>query len=394
MTIEIKMSDCGVLFGLDIEGAPAGPLNGKTFVVKDLFDVEGFVTGGGNPDWRRAQKTSATHAHAVKLLLDAGAHLIGKACTDELALSLDGINPYYGTPLNTQLPDRIPGGSSSGSASAVAAGFCDFGLGTDTVGSIRVPSSYCGLYGFRPTHGVIDLAGCMPLGQSFDTVGWLAKDVELLYAVGKVLLPERTHEPIDQIVRLFKYFDALPEEISTPFRSACHAIAEQSYKANIGAIEEIVVDDCVKSFSTVRSREAWANYGDWIETFNPNLSPNVMQRLIEGKTVTSEDEQQARKVIVHESDFLDDYLETAGALLLPTTCGFPPLKSATKAELDENRRLNIRLTVLSVVAGLPQVTLPVEVTPGVNLGVSVIGPRGRDLDLLEFARRVSLARSV
>lgn len=394
MTIDIQMSECGVLFELDISETAAGPLQGKTFVVKDLFDVEGFVTGGGNPDWRRNQKESVKHAFAVKLLLDASAHLIGKSCTDELALSLDGINPYYGVPLNSQLPERIPGGSSSGSASAAAAGFCDFGLGTDTVGSVRVPASYCGLYGFRPTHGVIDLAGCMPLGQSFDTVGWLCSDVDLLYQVGKVLLPEKQHEPINQIVRLFKYFKGLPEELATPFRSACHAVAEQSYKANVGAIEDVVIDDCVRSFSIVRSREAWANYGSWIESLNPRLSPSVMQRLIEGKTVSAGDEHQAREVIAKETDFLEEYIDTAGALLLPTTRNFPPLRSASQVELDENRKLNIRLTIIATVAGLPQVTLPVEISPGVSLGISLIGPRGRDLDLLEFAKRVSLRRSI
>jgi amidase len=393
MTIEPNMSECGVLFELDIEGSSSGPLKGKTFVVKDLFDVEGIVTGGGSPDWRREQAPARENAFVVKALLEAGARLTGKACTDELALSLDGINPYYGIPINTQLPDRIPGGSSSGSASAVAADFADFGLGTDTVGSIRIPSSYCGLYGFRPTHGIINMKGCMPLGQSFDTVGWIARDIELLLAVGKVLLPANSAKPIEQTVRLFKLFDTLPARIRTSFRTACHAIAEHCSQVNRGVIEDVVVDNCVSCFSVVRSREAWSNYGNWIETRDPQISPSVISRLVEGKVVSAQQELAAREGLERESRFLDDYLSTAGALLLPTASGFPPLKTASIGELDENRKSNIRLTVLATAAGLPQVNIPVEVSPGVKLGVSIIGPRGRDLDLLEFARRVSLAHS-
>jgi len=387
------MSECGVLVELDIEGAPSGLLQDRTFVVKDLFDVEGLVTGGGNPDWKRAQTAATAHAAAVKSLLDAGARLIGKACTDELALSLDGINPYYGIPINTQLPDRIPGGSSSGSASAVAAGYADFGLGTDTVGSIRVPASYCGLYGFRPTRGIIDLTGCMPLGQSFDTVGWLTRNAELLYQVGKVLLPEKASEPIERIVRLFKLFENLSPEIREPFRTACHAIAEQSFQINRGVIEDEVIDACVSGFAIVRSREAWANYGNWIFSQDPRISAPVKQRLLDGQNITLEDEIKARETLRRETQFLDDYLATAGALLLPTTSGFPPLKTASNSELDENRKQNIRLTVLATVAGLPQVSIPVAVAPGINLGISIIGPRGLDLDLLKFVKSVSLAHS-
>ena len=127
-------------------------------------------------------------ARAITCLVEAGASLEGKVHTDELAYSLNGENHFYGTPLNPRAPDRVPGGSSSGSASAVASGACDFALGTDTGGSVRVPASYCGLFGIRPSHGRIPLDGCMPLAPSFDTVGWFARDARLLERVGAVLL--------------------------------------------------------------------------------------------------------------------------------------------------------------------------------------------------------------
>ena len=163
---------------IHIEGRPGGPLSGLTFAAKDLFDVAGHPTGGGNPDWARSNPVPTRHAWAVQQLLDAGATLIGKTITDEVSLGIVGENAFYGTPVNRRAPGRVPGGSSSGSAAAVAAGFCDTALGTDTGGSVRVPASFCGLYGIRPTHGRIDVSGMMPQAPSSDTTGWLARDTD------------------------------------------------------------------------------------------------------------------------------------------------------------------------------------------------------------------------
>src|SRR6184192_3709066 len=157
-----------------ITGRAGGPLAGLTFAAKDLFDVAGHPTGGGNPDWARSNPIPTRHDWAVQRLLDAGATLIGKTITDEVSLGIVGENAFYGTPINPRAPDRVPGGSSSGSAAAVAAGLCDTALGTDTGGSVRVPASFCGLYGIRPTHGRIDMSGVMPMAPSFDVPGWFA----------------------------------------------------------------------------------------------------------------------------------------------------------------------------------------------------------------------------
>src|SRR5215813_11990878 len=173
-----------------IEGRAGGPLSGLTFAAKDLFDVAGHPTGGGNPDWARQNPVPTRHAWAVQRLLDAGATLIGKTITDEVSLGILGENPFDGTPLNPAAPDRVPGGSSSGSASAVAQGLCDVALGTDTGGSVRVPASFCGLYGIRPTHGRLDLAGMMQQAPSSDTTGWFARDVGTFAKVSEVLLDE------------------------------------------------------------------------------------------------------------------------------------------------------------------------------------------------------------
>src|ERR1700759_2541548 len=173
-----------------IEGAPHGPLRGLSFAAKDLFDVAGHPTGGGNHDWARMHPVPARHAWAVQTLLDAGAKLIGKTITDEVSLGILGENAFDGTPVNPKAPDRVPGGSSSGSAAAVAAGVCDTALGTDTGGSVRVPASFCGLYGIRPTHGRLDLSGMLPQAPMSDSTGWFARDAEPFARVSGVMLGE------------------------------------------------------------------------------------------------------------------------------------------------------------------------------------------------------------
>src|ERR1700756_1453132 len=189
-----------------IEGRPGGPLAGLTFAAKDLFDVAGYPTGGGNPDWARQNPVPVRHAWAVQRLLDAGATLIGKTITDEVSLGILGENPFDGTPLNPRAPGRVPGGSSSGSASAVAQGLCDTALGTDTGGSVRVPASFCGLHGIRPTHGRLDLTGMLPQAPTSDTTGWFARDAETFARVSAALFGHPM--PADLPARLVVAVDA------------------------------------------------------------------------------------------------------------------------------------------------------------------------------------------
>src|SRR3954454_15573405 len=191
------MSEFGVDLGafvpgqiFRIAGRVGGPLSGLTFAAKDLFDVAFRPTGGGNPDWARTHPVPERHAWAVETLLNAGASLIGKTITDEISLGILGENPFEGTPTNPRAPGRVPGGSSGGSAAAVAAGICDTALGTDTGGSVRVPASFCGLYGIRPTHGRLDLTGMITQAPSSDTTGWFARDADTFTRVSAVMLGE------------------------------------------------------------------------------------------------------------------------------------------------------------------------------------------------------------
>ena len=163
-----------------------GPLADLSFAAKDLMDIAGYKSAWGNPDRLRDAEPAVATAPAVLVPLMAGAHLVGKTHTDEVACGMFGMNPHFGTPINPKAPARVPGGSSSGSASAVAANYCDFALGTDTGGSIRVPASFCGLYGLRTTYGRLSVAGIMAMAPSFDTVGWLARDATTLKRVGAI----------------------------------------------------------------------------------------------------------------------------------------------------------------------------------------------------------------
>ena len=398
-----KMSPSGIVLDLDIKGNAHGALKDKTFVVKDLFDVQGCITGGGCPDWAKKQAQATATAPTISKLLDAGAQLKGKSCSDELAFSLDGINPFFGTPLNSQLPDRIPGGSSSGSAAAVAARVVDFALGTDTAGSIRVPASYCGIYGMRPTHGVISTSGVMPLGPSFDTVGWFAGNAEVLNVVGSVLLEtavtddelndagRNNDEELHNIGIVKTAFNLLSTDIAESMISQTeHAASLFNQKSEVD-ISPHIFELCASVFGIIRSREAWQFYGKWIEEDHPNLSPMVHQRLTEGKKVSLKEENLARSIKQELTTYLEQLIAKHGVLCIPTTWDLPPKTSAPTETLAANRTKNILLTSLSTLSGLPQVSVPVEIVPGVRLGLSFIGSRGSDLQLLKLAGKLERA---
>ncbi len=177
-----------------VSNKESGPLEGLTLAVKDIFDVEGYRTGCGNPRKFAEAAIASRSASCVKALLDSGARFVGKTLTDEMAYSLFGQNIHFPLPINPKAPDRYTGGSSCGSAAAVAGGLVDIALGSDTGGSIRAPASFCGLIGLRTTHGLIPIDGAMPVAPSLDTVGWFAKDVDTYEAVARVMLPSPLQE--------------------------------------------------------------------------------------------------------------------------------------------------------------------------------------------------------
>jgi amidase len=375
------------------QGAEGGPLSGITFAAKDIYDIAGTVTGCGNPDWARTHGPAERDAWAVAALLSAGAELAGKTISDELAYSLNGQNAHYGTPTNVNAPGRIPGGSSSGSAAAVAGGLVDTALGSDTGGSIRIPASYCGLFGLRPTHGRLSLDGVMPLAPSFDTVGWFAREAELLARVGEVLLGESPRAAAPPSA-LHIAEDAFA--LMAPDAAGELAPRVRELEARLGGARRVSVAEpegfeaIMRAFRLIQAREIQAQHRAWIEATKPRFGPEVAERFTWALSVSEAEAAPCHDLRDAVTRRLSDLLGADGVLCLPTASGIAPRLDASAAELVDHRTRVLGMTALAGLSGLPQVTLPLAQYQGCPLGLSLIGPRGGDAMLLSLA--VSLAR--
>ena len=375
-----------------VEGAGSGPLAGMTFAAKDLFDVAGVPTGAGNPDWQRQHPVPERHAWAVQTLLDAGATLIGKTITDEVSLGILGENPFHGTPLNSAAPDRVPGGSSSGSAAAVAAGLCDFAIGSDTGGSVRVPASFCGLYGIRPTHGRLDSSGLLPQAPSSDTTGWFARDADTFAKVSAVMLGEAIPSALP--VRLIVALDAFGFA-DQGTRAALRPSVEK-LGALIGEVrEEIMAPQGLSVWGraqrTLQPAEAWSTFKDWIDRENPRLAFNVARGLLAGSMVSEVDLQWAA-LMRREARARLEYLLAPGTILCLPTTPFPaPRKGLPLTRQNEVRERILCLCAHGGLAGLPQLSLPGAVVEGAGVegapvGLSILAARDADATLVAVAK--------
>lgn len=362
-----------------------GPLSGLTFVAKDLFDVAGTVTGCGNPDWARTHGPAERHAFAVSRLLDAGATLVGKTITDEISLGLLGENAFYGTPLNPKAPERVPGGSSSGSASAVAQGAADAGIGTDTGGSVRVPASFCGLYGIRPTHGRLPLDGMAPQAPSSDTTGWFARDAATFARISAAMFGEGEGPLPTRLVVLTDAFGFAGPETEAALASAVTRLERLLGPAERALLAPQGLSVWGRAQRTLQMAEAWATFRDWVELQVPAFSYLVARSLMAGATMQAAElpwaalmRDEARARLAH--------LTAGGAvLLMPTTPGPAPLKGLPLPEMDRARdRINC-LCAHGGLAGHPQVSLPLGEVGGAPVGLSLIGAKGADMSLVALA---------
>jgi amidase len=369
-------------------GAARGPLAGATFAVKDIFDVEGTVTGRGNPDWLASHAPAEANAPAVQAVLDAGARLVGKTITDELAFSVVGMNPHYGTPTNVAAPGRVPGGSSSGSAAAVGGGIVDLALGSDTGGSVRVPASYNGIYGMRPSHGRTSLEGVMPLAPSFDTVGWFARDPALFAAAGRVLLQDDRPGPAPGRVLLARDAFARVEPAALPALQAAVARVE----AILGPAEPIAVseeglDTWYDAFRTLQGAEAWAAHGRWIQQAKPKLGLQCTKRMAFAAQVNAAAVERAKGLRADIARRLGDLLTGNAIMLVPSAAGVAPRVDAPVDQQDEVRDRVMGITCIAGLGGLPQVSLPLTRLEAGPIGLSLIAARGQDTQLLDLVAR-------
>jgi amidase len=372
----------------EARGAASGPLKGLAFAAKDIYDVAGHRTGFGSPDWLGTHDAAARTAPVVQQLLAAGADLAGKTHTDELTYSLTGENAHYGTPVNVSAPGRIPGGSSSGSAAAVAAGLVAFALGSDTGGSVRAPASFCGLYGLRPTHGRVSLEGACPLAASFDTCGWFARDAALLERVGRVLLGRAQPPSPGRLLLADDAFALLKPRVGEALRGAVERVS-----ARLGAPQRMTVSAeglpaWFDVFRTLQGAEIWAQHGAWVQRVSPQLGPGVKQRMAWAATVQAGDAAAARAQRETIAQRMDALLAGNAVLMLPTVPDIAPLREAPPQSTDDFRARAMSLLCIAGLARLPQLNLPYARLDGCPLGLSLIGPRGDDEMLLAVAREL------
>ena len=368
-----------------------GPLAGLSFGVKDLFDVAGYPTSGGQPLLLAMSGIKARTAPTVQKLLDAGARFAGKTITDELAFSMNGQNAHFGSPVNGGAPDRISGGSSSGSAAAVSGRLCDFALGTDTGGSVRAPASHCGLYGLRPTHGRISLQGALDLSPSFDTCGWFTRDVSIFARVADVLLGDDI-APLPVALRLLaptEVWDLLAPEVTEALAPARIRI-ESLFGA--AAPTGVVLDSFEAMywhFRHLQGREAWQVDGPMIERYQPPLGPGVAQRFAWAREVSDEKVAAASAFRTQLRSRLAALLGDDGVLLMPTMPDIAPRISDDEAGLEHYRNSAIRMLCISGLSGFPQLSLPLATRLGAPLGISLLGPAGSDRSLVRMAERIA-----
>jgi amidase len=373
-----------------LSGAGTGPLADLACAVKDMYDIAGYRTGGGSPDWLAAATAATSSAAAVRRILDAGATIIGKTICDEFFFSVTGANAHYGTPVNPRAPGRLPGGSSSGSAAATAAGACDFALGSDTGGSVRVPASFCGVYGIRPTHGRVHLSGAMAMAPSFDVAGWFAGGPGVFRRVGQVLLEGASNPArVEALLVLEDAFAQADAAAAALLRSALGAMATDLPRPREVRAAPEGLDPWRECFRVIQGFEIWGIYGEFIERRRPRLGPGVRERFAFAAKVSQRDAEEARRVKARARDQIRKLAKPGTILALPTAPGIAPRADAPAEALESFRANVMRLTCIAGLSGLPQVTIPVGTVSGCPVGLSFLGWAGADEILLDLAVRLS-----
>ena len=386
MTIEDKVGAFCAHAAAERRQNRDGPLAGLSFAVKDNIDVAGLPTGNGSPDWLATHAVPAETAPVVDVLINAGAVFMGNTHMDELAWSLMGENAHYGTPINSAAPDRVPGGSSSGSAAATAAGLVDFAVGSDTGGSVRLPASFCGLYGLRPTHGRIPVRGVVPLAPSYDSVGLFARSASILSRVAAVLLggDRATAAPRSVVVA---------EDLFSLADLACAAALRASMgwlEARLGPTRSVrLLDDDGSTwrdaFRTIQAFEAWATHGDWIRHARPSLGPGVRERFAAAPWVTAEQTEAATQIRRMASHRLSAVLgHGAAVMVLPTSPAPAPLRGSSGGVLEDLRSRALSMLCVAGHAGAPQVSIPGTTCDGLPIGLSILASPGQDEHLLRL----------
>jgi amidase len=367
-----------------LDGSGAGPLAGLTMAVKDVYDIAGHRTGNGNPVWLETHPPATATASSVQRLLDAGARMVGKTHTDELAYSLNGENVHYGTPTNPKAPGRIPGGSSSGSAAAVSGNLVDFALGTDCGGSVRLPASYGGIYGIRTSHGLISADGIVPLAASFDTIGWFARTARLMHQVGDVLLPPSTPWAPRTLLIAADAFAAIDPAIVNSLQQGIGKVKAAFPTVRDANVYTGAPSEWSTLFRILQGDEIRQFHSGWIARYQPAFGPGIRERFQWTRTIDPNDIAKAKPRREMVAQHLAQLLGGDCLLCLPTAPGIAPKLQTPAEELELFRARAFALLAIAGLARLPQINLPVGTLEGCPVGLSLIGPRGCDRGLLEW----------
>ena len=367
-----------------IAGTAGGPLAGETVAVKDLYDLAGYVVGAGIPAFLSEGSPASSNAPAVQALLDAGAAVTGIAQTDEFAYSIAGRNPHYGTPPNPAVVGGVPGGSSSGPASAVALGQASIGLATDTAGSIRVPASYQGLWGLRTTHGAVSSAGVLPLAETFDAPGWITRSSQVLRTAAAATLT--MHSPAGTFV----VAPSLTAQAEPDVRKAFNDFVGDRYETvELGDAQEFFL-----TFRTVQQAEAWRAHGGWVEAHPAALGDDVAARFALAAAVTPAQEAVARADLARLRAKLDDLLGDR-VLLVPSASSSAPSVMADADLIERTRQGTLRMTAVAGLTGRPALSVPLLGVPqpgallDAPVGLCLVGPRFSELALIDLAESLA-----
>lgn len=361
-----------------------GVLSELTFVFKDLFDVQGYVTGAGNPAWLASHKKAQQSASLIEKLLAQGASCVGRVQTDELAYSLNGKNIHYGTPVNPLAPDCLPGGSSSGSAVAVANRDADFSIGTDTGGSVRVPASYCGLFGLRPTLGKLDLDNVFQLAKSFDTAGIFSLDLTILSDVFSVLAKQKQQGQVAQNLYLDNTLEKqLSKERISTLKRWCQQAGITLLSCNLLADTDQTLDALSLLFRTIQGFEIIEGHNAWLKEHGDSLDPSIMQRVIWARSITQAQYLEAKAQQLQFQQKLSAlFTNMQGLWVLPTTPSGPPALTMAGEELALYRSQLMGLTSIAGLAGFPQLHLPMQGLSEGPCGFSLMSIADKEADLI------------
>ncbi len=351
---------------------------GPRLAVKDVIDVAGVVTTAGSPALARSALPAPRDAACLAGARAAGAQVVGKANLHELALGTTGVNPFFGTPVNPFDPGLVPGGSSSGSAVAVATGQADVAFGTDTAGSIRIPSAWCGTAGLKTTFGRVPLEGVWPVAPSLDVVGPMAADVEGLVLGMALLEPDFVAEgrPPRRVGR-----------VRVPAASAIDAACDRALALTGWDVVEAEVGDWVASgweAAALLAAECWASNGSLVEGTGA-VAEDTAAKVLAGKEVSAADLAAAQEARARLRRRLEAAFAAVELLCLPTLGRFPP-------RLEEPEDLSVVGTTLAAnVAGVPALALPVPTDGPLPASLQLVGPWGAEEHLLVAGRAVEVA---